>query len=321
MRRPGRPLVFALGLAASGAGWSADDFRYVADLAADDPVIIDTRPLADCQRASLPKARCLPADDFLGPHRRLPSEREILWLLGTAGLDGSETVLVTGESATRRDFVAGLLYLAGQRAVRVLTPALSRQLARAPAATPGQARGIVRHAVFTANMRAERIVLQQELLRELSRELSREIARTALVDGRSESEYWGETVRGARGGHLPGALRLPASTVPTSGPRPDLPADSAVVYAHDALEGIAYFTRLAAGHALPVRVYAGGWAEWAADGSLPIDAGTYPERIADTPGPAAAPSPGPTLAVGIALLAALLAAFAGGWHLSTRRRN
>jgi thiosulfate/3-mercaptopyruvate sulfurtransferase len=313
MRRLGRPLAFALGLATSGAGWSADDFLYVADLAADDQVRIDTRPLADCQRASLPKARCLPADDFLGPHRRLPGEREILWLLGTAGLDGSETVLVAGETATKRDFVAGLLYLAGQRAVRVLTPALSRQLARAPEGAPGQARGIVRQAVFTASMRAERIVLQHEL--------SRGIAETTLVDGRSESEYWGETVRGARGGHLPGALRLPASTVPITDPRPVLPAASAVAYAHDALEGIAYFTRLAAGHALPVRVYAGGWAEWAADGSLPIDAASFPERVADTPAPAAPPSPGLTPAYGVALVAALLAAFAGGWHGSTRRRN
>ncbi len=141
-----------------------------------------------------------------------------------------------------------------------------------------------------------------------------------LLDGRSELEYWGETVRGARGGHLPGAVLLPAATLSPAGPRPLLPAGEVIAYAHDAYEGLAYFTRLVAGYGLPARVYAGGWAEWAADGSLPVDAASYPERRNEAVN---AVSPAPTFAASPALLALaaaiVLTAFAGGWYVSKRQ--
>lgn len=288
-------------------------FRYAASAAADE-VVIDSRPLADCKRTSLPGARCLPADDFLGPHRSLPNERDILWLLGTAGLDGGEAVLVVGQDAMARDFVAGLLYLAGQRQVRVLTEPLARILAGRADASSGQERGIVRAAVFAAPMRAERVVLKQELVREI------EAGTTTLLDGRNELEYWGETARGARGGHLPGATLLPAATLAAAGSQPAVGGKGAIAYAHDAYEGLAYFTRLGAGQGLDARIYLGGWAEWAADGSLAIDAATYPERIpqaTDAVPPAPTSGTRPTVLALVAV--AVLAAFAGGWFLSRTR--
>lgn len=314
-----RAALVAMTLIAAPA-WAASDFAYTQKVGADalcvpgtplcgQVTVIDSRPLADCKQATLPNARCLPADDFLGPHRSLSSERDLLWLLGTAGLDGSEAVLVVGQDATARDFVAGLLHLAGQRQVRVLTEPLARVLAGRSDAVPGQERGMIRAAVYTAPMRAERVVLKQEILREA--------AGATLLDGRSEPEYWGETVRAARGGHLPGAVLLPATTLAA---RPPLPSDGAIAYAHDAYEGLAYFTRLVAGHGIAARVYPGGWAEWAADGSLPIDAASYPERRAEAP---VAVSPAPTsdasrFVLALAAFAALLAAFAGGWVFSKR---
>lgn len=128
------------------------DFAYVDRLNAAG-VVIDTRPVAECRQATLPNARCLPAAEFLSPRGRLPSERDLLWLLGTAGLDGSEVVLVVGDSTTARDFVAGLLYLCGQRQVQVLTGPLTPWLANRADVRPGQERGIVRATVFTAPMR------------------------------------------------------------------------------------------------------------------------------------------------------------------------
>ncbi|MCF8175301.1 MAG: hypothetical protein K9K30_08690, partial [Burkholderiaceae bacterium] len=259
----GAPLLAALVFAAMlPAKARADDsFAYAngIDGQAAAAIIIDSRPVADCRRATLPKARCLPAEDFLGPHRSLPSERDILWLLGTAGLDGSEAVLVVGQDATARDFVAGLLYLAGQRQVRVLTEPLARILVGRSDAAPGEERGMVRSAVFAAPMRAERLLLIDELKMELKRDLHHNGASVSLLDGRSELEYWGETVRGARGGHLPGAVLLSAATLSPAGPRPLLPTGEVIAYAHDTYEGLAYFTRLVAGYELPVRVYAGGW--------------------------------------------------------------
>jgi thiosulfate/3-mercaptopyruvate sulfurtransferase len=157
-------LVFAL---MSAPAWAASDFAYTQKVGAGETVI-DSRPLADCKRASLPGARCLPAEEFLGPRQQLPGERDILWLLGTAGLAGSETVLVVGQDATARDFVAGLLYLAGQKSVRVLSGPLPRM------AAGGQERGMVRSAVWTAPMRDSLWVLGTDILRD----------KPALVDAR-----------------------------------------------------------------------------------------------------------------------------------------
>lgn len=168
-----RAALLVLALTAMPAS-AASDFAYTqnVDLGAlcgagtprcGQVAVIDTRPLADCRRASLPGARCLPAEDFLGPQRRLPSERDILWLLGTAGLAGSETALVVGRDATESDFVGGLLYLAGQKSVRILTGPLPRL---ANGAGGGRERGMVRSVVWTAPMRDRLWVLGAEILRD-----------------------------------------------------------------------------------------------------------------------------------------------------------
>lgn len=139
--------------------WAASDFAYAQKVGAGETVI-DSRPMADCKRASLPGARCLPVEEFLGPQGRLPNERDILWLLGTAGLHGSESVLIVGQDTTARDFVAGLLYLAGQKSVRILTGPMPRL------AEGGQERGMVRSAVWTAPMRDHLWVLGADILRD-----------------------------------------------------------------------------------------------------------------------------------------------------------
>jgi len=164
-----RAALFALALIATPAA-AASDFAYTQKVGAGETVI-DSRPPADCLRASLPGARCLPAGEFLGPQRSLPSERDILWLLGTAGLQGSETVLVIGHDATARDFVAGLLYLAGQKSVRILSGPVPRLAA---SASGGRQRGMVRSAVWTAPMRDHLWVLGADILRD----------KPALVDAR-----------------------------------------------------------------------------------------------------------------------------------------
>jgi thiosulfate/3-mercaptopyruvate sulfurtransferase len=154
----------ALGtLALAMPAWATGDLAYTAKVGAGETVI-DTRPLADCQRASLPGARCLFPAELLGPQRELPGERDLLWLFGTLGLTGAETVLVAGDTASGRDFVAGLLYLSGQRTVRVLEQPLSALLSSHAEATPGEARALIRSTVFTAPMRdALWLVHPQEL--------------------------------------------------------------------------------------------------------------------------------------------------------------
>ena len=299
---------------------SAEDFAYVGSVAAEQGVVVvDTRPLAACREKSLAGARCLPAEDFLGPHNRLPSARDLLWLFGTAGLSGDESVLVVGQDVVARDFVAGLLHVAGQRSVRVLTEPVGRVLESA--AGPGRERGMIRETVFAAPMRDGLLVLRDELRAMRPSPM--------LLDGRTEGEYWGETVRAARGGHLPGAVSLPALQL-RAAQKPVLPEGSPVAYAHDAYEGLAYLTLLVAGHKVPAKLYAEGWAEWAADGALPADAAGYPERALpveaksqyhrnkgwhQSPQDGAVHSPA-LLAVTLVLVAT---AFAAGWYLRSRK--
>jgi thiosulfate/3-mercaptopyruvate sulfurtransferase len=288
---------------------SAEDFAYVR-AAEPGAVVVDTRPLAACREKSLAGARCLPAADFLGPHNRLPSARDLLWLLGTAGLTGEETVLVAGQDAAARDFVAGLLYVAGQRSVRVLAEPVARLLEKN--AGPGRERGMVRETVFAAPMRDGMLVLRDELRAMRPQPM--------LLDGRTEGEYWGETARAARAGHLPGAISLPALQL-RGAQNPVLPEGSPVAYAHDALEGFAYLTLLRAGHGVPARLYAEGWAEWAADGALPADAVSHPERArpavdkSQSPQDGGARSPA-LLAVTLVLV---VTAFIAGWWRARRR--
>ena len=301
------------------AGAAEQGFAYVRDAGpalAAGAVPIDTREAQACLERSLAGARCLAAAEFLGPHRSLASWRDLLWLLGAAGLRGDETVLVTGDTLAERDFVAGMLYLAGCRRVLVLAEPVSKLLARGAAAAPGNGRAFARAVVFEAPMRDALVVLGHELRGIQPPPL--------LLDGRSEEEYWGEKVRAARGGHLPGAQSLPAARLHAASDTSveALPAANPIAYAHDALEGIAYFTRLRAGRGVDARVYPGGWAEWAADAALPADAVTYPERAtaaASTGEPELGPAGRWTWLAGAIALAS--AAFACGLLFGQRRAN
>ena len=316
-----RCLALLLPLLLAPPAQAAQVFAYVRTVP-PDVVVIDARPLAECTARSLAGARCLPAADFLGPHNRLPSARDLLWLLGTAGLSGAEDVLVVGQEALARDFVAGLLHVAGQRSVRVLTEPVARLLEQGAAAGPGRERGMIRAAVYEAPMRDGLLLLRDELRDALHAQREPLL----LLDGRTEQEYWGETVRAARGGHLPGAISLPAlqlrAALDPAAQRPVLPEGEAIAYDHDPLEGFAYFTLLAAGHGVAAKLYAEGWAEWAADGSLPADAVSYPERTrpaaekSQSPQDGGARSSPALLAVTLALV---VTAFLAGWYLHSRR--
>ncbi len=303
---------------------SSDDFSYVSDAAPllrAGAAVVDTRPVAACQERSVKGARCLPPAEFLGPHRRLAAMPDVLWVFGAAGLSGEELVLVTGDEPVARDFVAGLLHLAGQRRVAVLRTPIGQAAGLPPEYLgAGTARGMVREKVFQAPVREDLWLFRSELATRLAGGVT-----IALLDGRSESEFWGETVRAARGGHLPGAESLPAAALRAAlgrneavGPLPEEP----VAYAHDVLEGIAFYTLLRAGAGVPARLYPGGWAEWAADGALPADAATYPDRAA-FPNAAAREtgSPAPAAFAALAGLALGLSMLAAGFWLGRRCRS
>lgn len=296
-------------------------FEYVSGIdtaPGEKLVVLDTRPVAACVERTLAGAHCLPAADLLGPHRRLPSFHDLLWVFGTVGLTGNETVLVVGERAGERDFVAGLLFLAGQARVQVLAEPLRAATLEGRATAPGRQRGNTRRAVFQVALRDDLVVLTHELAAQLAGATP-----PPLLDGRGEAEYWGERVRGLRGGHLPGARHLAASAVRADLAAGRIPvlvdAGQAVGYGHDAVESVAYLTLLRAGAGLDLRVYLDGFADWAATTQLPLDSLTHPERAAPVAAPPPATAPAPWLAVLTGALAGALLVLIG-FKLAARRR-
>jgi len=249
---------------------------YILTPAGHSGFIIDTRDAVPCETASLNGARCLPARDFLGPHKRLANFSGLLWLLGTTGLTGEEHVLVVGDQSTNKEFMAGVLYLAGQRKISVLMQSLNSQ--SKDKLTPGITRSKTRENVYQAAMRNDRIVLRSDLVKML-----RSGNAPVLLDGRGESEYWGQAIRASRGGHLPGAQHLPATSVLPGRKGPPLiyldTGEYAVAYAHNSYESIVFLARLIA-MGVEAKMLLEGWAGWASDGSLPADSVTYADQRA-----------------------------------------
>lgn len=302
------------------AARASDAIAYVASASGltEKVIVVDARAQMACLTRSIAGARCLPAADFLGPHGRLANFREIFWLLGTAGLSGGEHVLVVGNDPTERDFVAGMLYLCGQRKISILTLPMS-QGAGLPADQlgPGIGRAMTRNPVYQGRVRDDDIVLRTELARALASG-----SPPKLLDGRTEEEYWGERIRALRGGHLPGAQSLPLSAARSRLGQGQLELSAGkkfVVYGHDPLESVAYFTLLRAGARAAVMVLLDGWVDWANHPDLPMAATSYPDMKS---APARQREPDQRWLVPLALfnLAGLLF-LAGGLVYSVRRRK
>ena len=137
--------------------------RGIAPPVTGKAVVIDVRPAALCQTRSVAGARCLPAAEFLDGRGQLAPWREILWLFTTVRLDGRETVVVIGDEATDRRFVAGLLWLAGQRRVELIEQPVAALLAAGWRAGAGQARDFARRTAYIAAMREREIVMPGEV--------------------------------------------------------------------------------------------------------------------------------------------------------------
>jgi len=102
-----------------------------------------------------------------------------------------------------------------------------------------------------------------------------------IVDVRPLPAYNGwRTSREARGGHIPGAVAFPSAWLSSVDAveverllhsKDIVPSREVVLYGDDAEDVLAVRTRLTdLGHAR-VRIYERGWAEWAADDTLPVE--------------------------------------------------
>ena len=284
-RAPGQLLIILLAAVLSQPVAATEGELRFIDRLPSGPVsdrgwqLLDTRAADRCKQRSLKGARCLSAGELLGPNRRLPSLRDIAWLLGTLGLSGDETVVIAGRPGLQRDFVAGVLYLAGQRNVWVLKPPLGRLIAAGKGKLAnGRGRGMSREVIYDVHPRDGQIILRQELWQMIKADHP-----LRLLDGRSDAEYWGEHIRGFRGGHIPGAEQWVAGSELSS---VELKRSvKSIFYAHDPFESIALFVRMQAREKNHHSVFIEGWRSWAAAGSLPADAESFIDRTGSISGP------------------------------------
>lgn len=205
---------------------NAGAIRYVGvQQIGEKAVIVDTRARERCQQQSIAGAHCLPASDLVGPAGELADFADIFWALGTAGLDGSETVLIAGDRTEARDFIAGVLYLCGQANIEILTPAIDKVLQTGKLRSGhGEPRAILRQRIYRATMRDAMMVLPGEL-----KHLQRRHPRIRFLD----------------------ASRLKRELSPTSDQNKTRlhkirQHEWQVIYAPSVRQGIAWFTRLMA---------------------------------------------------------------------------
>lgn len=249
-----------------------------------DAVLLDVRPLAVCRERSLQGARCLPADDLLRPDGRLADFGGILWALGTAGLEGGETVAVFGAQSVRRDFVAGVLLVAGQRRViAVSAPASELMQGKWRPIGPGRARGMLRDPIWQAPMRDHLLVLPRELAR-------------AVADEGTAS-VWDAREPGSAQGGIPGARLAPRSR--------ELGGEG-VWYGRKALDSLALLAALCQPECGARRVLLDGLLGWR-------------RSVAAVQSPAAGGWQ-PVQTVGAVLVLLALGLTAAGWVATRRRR-
>lgn len=256
---------------------NAADLRYVSvSQMTPGAVVVDTRAGPLCAERSFAGAHCLPATDLTGPGGELPSFPDLLWAFGTAGLSGKGTVVVAGDRPLARDFVAGLLYLAGQARVEILTAPLTTLLQAGRVATgPGRPRGMLRDPIYVAPMRDGLVELRDDLLGQLAGN-----GDVLPVDGRSAREFDGAVQDGGRAGRIPGAANLSLAVLYQPNASNQLQrllhgnrGRTLVAYGSGPRDSVALFTRLRAAGG-NVRVLIGGWRAWAAAPDFPVEAGT-----------------------------------------------
>lgn len=124
--------------------------------------LLDARDIKVCQSSSVKGAKCLPANTFYSKNGQLASFSDIRWAFGTANIKETDNVLVFADKPQDRNFLAGLLFLAGQHKItywKGKTSELQNLLGKAS----GQSRGILRTHIYSGIMRDNYIALPNEV--------------------------------------------------------------------------------------------------------------------------------------------------------------
>lgn len=118
----------------------------------DGARVLDVRGEDACAEASLPGARCLPADWLFEADGGPMDFGALRWLLGGLGLNGTEEVAIWPADERHAKAAAALIYLAGQARVVLLDSSV-------PPIDRGEPRSFSREVVFSTPMRIEALAV------------------------------------------------------------------------------------------------------------------------------------------------------------------
>jgi thiosulfate/3-mercaptopyruvate sulfurtransferase len=246
--------------------------------------ILDARPQAEYRLGHLPGAVNLPAldTDDLDANRHglpLPSDRAER-LFREAGISSNSQVVIYDDQANR--FAARVFYVLeffGHSHVQILNGGLKKWRREGLPLTTDSPR--VAAGEFKPHANSALIATSEWVDTHLND------PRVKLVDARSAAEFKGETVHGARGGHIPGAINLEWTRVVDSGEiktfldAPSLaklfsdaqvsPSQDVVTYCQVGIRAAEVYYALRLLGFERVRVYDGSWEDWSGRADLPVE--------------------------------------------------
>ncbi len=86
--------------------------------------LVDTRDLSKCLFKTIKYAKCLPASGLVN-EKNIISVRDLYWLFSVSDLDHEEKIILFGNKPDDIKFVAGLLFLSGQKNIYILDKNIS----------------------------------------------------------------------------------------------------------------------------------------------------------------------------------------------------